>query len=144
MKENLVFIWRLINVWKETIYQATIKQPKNICRSSSHWFGVYKKSFEDPNYSQTTISNNIHDLKSNGIEPAVTWKILDRAKSNSPVTDVCHLEAYYIVFEPHLAQLNSRTFFNLHAQEIKSPVQTKTRKAQKSPRTWAQLTAEYR
>ena len=118
-KEKLVH-WR-ISVWKKKIvYQATVKQPngeeKTYVGLTATEFkarlGVHSQSFKDPSNGQTTLSNYIHDLKSKGIEPVVTWRILDRAKSYSPVTDVCHLcnkEAYYIIFEPHLAQLNSRT-----------------------------------
>ena len=105
---------------KNIIYQATVEQPNKepktyvglTATTFKARFGVHKKSFEDPEYVPTTLSNYIHDLKSKGIETNVTWKILDRATSYSPVTDVCHLcnkEAYYIIFEPHLAQLNSRS-----------------------------------
>ena len=105
---------------KEIIYQATVKQPNGeektyvglTALDFKARYGVHKKSFEDPEYCKTTLSTYIHDLKSRGIDPKVEWKILDRAKSYSPVTDVCHLcnkEAYYIIFEPHLAQLNSRS-----------------------------------
>ena len=105
---------------KEIVYQATVKQPngeeKTYVGLTATEFkarlGVHTQSFKDPSNGQTTLSNYIHDLKSKGIEPVVTWRILDRAKSYSPVTDVCHLcnkEAYFIIFEPHLAQLNSRT-----------------------------------
>ena len=105
---------------KEIIYQATIEQENGEVKTYvgltatdfKARYGVHKKSFENPDYCQTTLSKYIHDLKSKGIETKITWKILDRAKSYSPVTDVCHLcnkEAYYIIFEPHLAQLNKRS-----------------------------------
>ena len=58
-------------------------------------FGVHKKGFIDPTYCQTTLSNHI--------EPKVTWKIIDKGKSYSPVSNVCQLckkEAYCILFEP--------------------------------------------
>ena len=71
-------------------------------------FRVHKKSFEDPEYCKTTLRKHIHDLKNKVIEQKFTWKILDRAKSYSSVTNVCNKEAYYIIFEPHLAELNSR------------------------------------
>ena len=105
---------------KEIIYQATVEQPSKEAKTyvgltATNFkarFGVHTKSFEDPDYCQTKLSKHIHDLKMKNIEPKVTWKILDRAPSYSPITDVCRLcckEAYYIIFEPHLAQLNSRS-----------------------------------
>ena len=105
---------------KGIIYQATVekenKESKTYVGLTATDFkaryGVHKKSFEDPDYNQTTLSKHIHDLKSKGIEHKVTWKILDRGTSYSPVSDVCHLcnkEAYYIIFEPHLAELNNRS-----------------------------------
>ena len=44
--------------------------------------------------------------------PDVTWKLIDRGKSFTPVTGVCQLcikEAFYILFRPELAKLNSRS-----------------------------------
>ena len=105
---------------KEIVYQATVEQPNKEVKTYvgltatdfKARLGVHRQSFKDPEYCKTTLSKHIHELKNKGIEPKITWKILDRAKSYSPVTDVCHLcnkEAYYIIFEPHLAELNSRT-----------------------------------
>ena len=51
-------------------------------------------------------------IQGEGIEPKVTWKMIDRGKSFSPVTGVCHLcvkEAFYILFRPELAKLNSKS-----------------------------------
>ena len=105
---------------KDIIYQATVEQQNKESKTYvgltatdfKARYGVHKKSFDEPDYNPTTLSKHIHELKSKGIEPKVTWRILDRAISFSPVTGVCHLcnkEAYYIIFEPHLAELNSRS-----------------------------------
>ena len=105
---------------KGIIYQATVEQQNKESKTYvgltatdfKARYGVHKKSFEDPDYNPTTLSKHIHDLKNKGIEHKVTWKILDRGTSYSPVSDVCHLcnkKAYYIIFEPHLAELNSRS-----------------------------------
>ena len=105
---------------KGIIYQATVEQGNKETKTYvgltatdfKARYGVHKKSFKDPDYNQTSLSKHIHDLKSKGIEHKVTWKILDRGTSYSPVSDVCHLcnkEAYYIIFEPQLAELNSRS-----------------------------------
>ena len=47
-----------------------------------------------------------------GFDPTVTWKLIDRGKSFTPVTGVCQLcvkEAFYILFQPELAKWNSRS-----------------------------------
>ena len=62
---------------KEIIYQATIKQPSGEERTYvgltatdfKARFGVHKKSFEDPEYCQTTLSKHILELKDQGFEP---------------------------------------------------------------------------
>ena len=151
------FKWSLLNkcLEKDIIYQATIEQENGDVKTYvgltatdfKARFGVHKKSFEDPDYCPTTLSRNIHDLKSKGIEAKVTWKILDRAKSYSPVTDVCHLcnkEAYYIIFEPHLAQLNSRSELFSTCMHKKSNLLFKPKRGRprKSPGTWSQLSAK--
>ena len=69
---------------KDIIYQATVEQPNKESKTYvgltattfKARFGVHKKSFEDPEYNPTTLSKHIHDLKSKGIEPKTTWKIL--------------------------------------------------------------------
>ena len=105
---------------KEIVYQAKVIQPNSEVKtyigltatSFKERFGVHKKGFSDPTYCKTTLSNYILDLKSKGIEPQVTWKIIDKGKSYSPVSDVCQLcnkEAYYIIFEPEMAELNNRS-----------------------------------
>ena len=58
------------------------------------------------------------------IDYEVTWKIMDRGKPFSPVSNLCNLctkEKYFIIFEPEEATLNRRDELNnccLH----KSPV----------------------
>ena len=102
---------------KEIIYQATVeqqnKESKTYVKLTAKDFkarcGVCKKSFDDPDYNPTSLSNHIHELASKGIEPKVT-------RSYSLVTDVSHLcnkEDYYVIFE-----LNRRSelFFYLYAQ----------------------------
>ena len=96
--------------------RATRPDNKDICRVNCHQIkarhAVHKKAFEEPDYCQTRLSQHILELKGQNFDPKVTWKILDKAKSYSPITDVCNLcnkEAYYIIFEPHLAELNCRS-----------------------------------
>ena len=65
---------------KEIIYQATVeqqnKESKTYVKLTAKDFkarcGVCKKSIDDPDYNQTSLSNHIHELASKGIEPKVT------------------------------------------------------------------------
>ena len=71
----------------------------------------HKSSFKHQRNSNTTLSRHIWDLKSKNIDYQVTWKILDRAKPFSPVTQLCNLctkEKYFIIFEPNEASLNKK------------------------------------
>ena len=69
-----------------------------------------KNSFKYPETSQTSLSKYILELETEGIEPQVTWKIIDRGKPFSPVAGVCHLclkEKFYMLYNPEMASLNS-------------------------------------
>ena len=105
---------------KGIIYQAKVTQPNSSVKTYigltatdfKSRYGVHTKAFSDPSYCQTTLSKHILELKDKGIEPTVTWKIVDKGKSYSPVSDVCQLcnkEAYHIIFEPAMAELNNRS-----------------------------------
>ena len=103
------------------IYQATVSEPNKeiqtyIGQTSCTFkarLAVHKQTFKDQNKNgQTALSNYIHSRKNKGFEPKVTWKLIDRGKNFTPVTGVCQLcvkEAFYILFRPELAKLNSRS-----------------------------------
>ena len=105
---------------EEIIYQAKVTQPNGetktyigLCSTDfKQRLGVHKQSFKDPNKSNTSLSNYIHELKSKAIEPKISWKLIDRGRAYSPVHGVCQLctrEAYYITYKPNLAELNSKS-----------------------------------
>ena len=74
--------------------------------------GVHKQTFKDPTASQTSLSKHVREIKSRGIEPQISWKLIDKGKTYSPVSGVCQLctrEAYYITFYPDLALLNAKS-----------------------------------
>ena len=76
--------------------------------------GQHKQTFKDPEKSQTSLSHHIHELKSKAIDHEISWKLIDRGKTYSPVTNTCQLcikEAYHIIFNPQLADLNSKSDF---------------------------------
>ena len=76
--------------------------------------GVHKDSFKNPDKLniQTSLSKHIHEVRSKNIEPNVTWKLIDRGKTFSPVSKVCQLctrEAFHIIFKPESANLNVKS-----------------------------------
>ena len=125
------------------VYQATVTKPNletttYIGQTSCNFkarLAVHKHPFKDKDKtSQTALSTYIHELNSKGIEPKVSWKIIDRGKSFSPVTGVCHLcvkEAFYIVFKPELAKLNSRSEIFSACFHKKAALLVKTKRGRK-------------
>ena len=104
----------------EIIYQATIEtenQEKQtyIGQTSTdfkHRLATHTFSFNNEEINQTSLSQYIWQLKNMGKNPKISWKIVDRGRKFSPVTEVCNLcitEAYYINFHPEMATLNSKT-----------------------------------
>ena len=75
-------------------------------------FRNHTKSFNHRKYSkETKLSNKIWQLKDEGADFEIRWKILARAQPFSPITGVCGLctqEKWYILFKPDLASLNKR------------------------------------
>ena len=129
------------------VYQATVTLPNNetktyIGQTSTDFkarLSTHKHSFKNPNVNQTRLSKYILQLKSEGVEPDISWKMIDRGKPYSPVTGVCQLcvkEAFYILFRPELAQLNSRSeiFSNCFHKKSALLVKVNSRK-RKSPGT---------
>ena len=80
--------------------------------------GVHRDSFRHPHKLniQTSLSKHIHEVGTKDIEHFIqhniTWKLIDRGKTFSPVSKVCQLctrEAYHIIFKPELANLNAKS-----------------------------------
>ena len=133
----------------EIIYQATVKLPDSktktyIGLSSTEFkkrLAVHEQTFNDPTVSQTSLSKYIHELQLKNIEPTITWKIMDRGKTFSPVNGICQLctrEAYQIVFHPERAELNARSEIFSACKHKKSKLlfpPERGRKKKKSPGT---------
>ena len=86
--------------------------------------------------SQTSLSQYIHELKSKGIQPTVTWKLIDRGKPFSPVHGVCNLclkEKYYITYKPEMAEINHRSEIFNHCVHKKSALMIKKKEKTKGP-----------
>ena len=74
--------------------------------------GNHKKSFNHKKYSkETTLSQKIWQLREEGIEVDIKWKLIERAQPYSPITGLCALctlDKYYIIFKPELATINKK------------------------------------
>ena len=68
----------------------------------------------NPNYRDkgSTLSKFIWELKDEGVNFQIKWRIVDRAPKYNPRTRKCALcvkEAYYINYHRHMATLNKRS-----------------------------------
>ena len=73
--------------------------------------GVHTQTFKDPDVSQTSLSNLIWGLKRKNVKFDITWKILDRGGTFSPLSGKCGLcisEKFHILLRPESATINSR------------------------------------
>ena len=74
---------------------------------------VHTQTFNDEEgTSQTSLSKFIWKLKRKNTKHEVTWKILDRGATFSPISGKCGLcikEKFYIMFRPESAGLNSKS-----------------------------------
>ena len=121
----------------EIVYQATVSQPNEnpktyIGLTSTDFkarLGNHKQSFINPDSNQTSLSKYILEQKGKGIQPTVSWKLVDRGKVFSPVTGVCQLctkEAFFIIFKPEMAELNARSELFSSCRHKKSALLFKT------------------
>ena len=106
---------------KNVIYQATIteengKKSTYTGLSSTDFkarLAVHTQTFNDEEgTSQTSLSKFIWKLKRKNVKHEVTWKILDRGATFSPISGKCGLcikEKFYIMFRPESAGLNSKS-----------------------------------
>ena len=132
------------------IYQATVTEPTaeprtyiGLCSTDfKKRLGVHRDAFKNPDKLsiQTSLSKHIHKIKSKNIEPSIAWKLIDRGKTFSPVTNVCQLctrEAYHIISKPESANLNFKSEIFSACRHLKSkllfPIERKSKT--KSPGT---------
>ena len=103
---------------KNIIYNAEITSNNEVnnyiglCSTSfKSRLSVHKQSFKNSNINQTSLSKHIIKLQREKIEYSINWKIIDRGRTFSPISNNCQLctkEAYHIIFNPELSNLNSR------------------------------------
>ena len=76
-------------------------------------YGNHRTDLNNPNYGKkgTSLSKFIWELKDEGVNFEIKWRIVDRAPPYNPRTRKCMLctkEAYYINYHRHMATLNKR------------------------------------
>ena len=111
---------------KNLVYQATI-EPKNLVNTNfkvETYIGLTSTTFKArlANHKASIknrglmasckLAQHCWSLKDNKVDFNIRWKIICRAKTFSPINNVCNLclnEKMFIVFFPSMASLNSRT-----------------------------------
>ena len=76
-------------------------------------YGTHRTNMNNPKYrvKGTRLSKFTWELKDQGVNFQVKWRIVDRAPPYNPRTRKCALctkESYYINYQRHMASLNSR------------------------------------
>ena len=105
---------------RSVIYQATVEtsggKQTYIGMTDTEFktrFRNHKQSFEKIKYeNQTELSKYVWSLKKNNTSFHISWEIVDRATSYSPITkrcNLCILEKYYILRHKERASLNKRS-----------------------------------
>ena len=80
-------------------------------------WGNHKANFKHdtkPNRTATCLSKHIWKLKDKCVNYSIQFKQLTQAPGFNPVTKQCRLclsEKYYIMFQPHGANINTRSEF---------------------------------
>ena len=77
----------------------------------------HKKSFNTQGYQSTTLSSHIWNMKRRAINYELSWRIVSKARSYSPIKktcDLCTREIYFIMFEKHQSSLNNRNELFTH------------------------------
>ena len=133
----------------EIVYQAQVevenKETKTYIGQTAtdfkHRLSTHTFSFNNRDINQTSLSQYIWEVKDQGYEYKISWKIVDRGRKFSPVNGVCQLcitEAYYINFHPEMATLNSRTeiFSSCRHKKPALLIKPKRGRKRKPPGTW--------
>ena len=118
---------------ESVVYQATVTHTNKESRKEENEtyigmtgttfkerYATHRSSFKlEHKISETELSKYIWSLKKQNIIYKVRWKILDRARTYSPVSKICQLctlERYYLIRRTDLWSLNSNTEFGFHCK----------------------------
>ena len=111
---------------KNLIYQATVTTQEDP-PVEEHYVGQTSTTFKERlanhnsnmNHEEqegmTALSSYVWNLKRKNIPYVVKYKLLDRANTYSPVSNICNLctcERYYINFHPEIATINKKDEIN--------------------------------
>ena len=113
-------------IYHAKVTQNTQKNRNYIGLASTDFkarLGQHRQTFKNKNKSQTSISNHVHELKDANIDFEIKWRIVDKGRSFNPVNNVCNLcnkEKFHILFNPELADLNSKSEFFSHCRHKRS------------------------
>ena len=123
---------------KNIVYQATVTQ-ENLDKNT--YIGLTAQTFKKrlnkhnfdfrhiENRTETKLSGHIWDLKESNIKFDIKWKVLDRAKPFSPISETCNLcirEKFYIVYKSELGTLNHRDEMKTNCRHKQSVLLDKT------------------
>ena len=131
---------------KVLIYQATVKTEGG---EAQNYVGLTANSFKERhsghifnfNHEEsqgTTLSAYIWQLKSEGKNFEINWKILKHAKPFTPANGQCALctaEKEIIIFKPEFATLNTRNELGAHCKHKKSKLLYKKPKIKDKAKT---------
>ena len=107
---------------KNLVYQATVLNKSTSktesyigltsttfkARLANHTASIKNKKYE----KSCKLAQHVHNLKDKNIEFNITWKIMCRASTFSPISKVCNLcvnEKMFILHYPNECTLNSRS-----------------------------------
>ena len=116
---------------KNIIYEATVTKEDHsqnrytgLCSTTfKKRLAVHNHSFKSRTDNQTALSKFIWNLKDKNIKYKISWRLLDRGETYSPVSDVCWLcvkEKFHIIFRPDSADINSRDEILESCRHVKS------------------------
>ena len=77
-------------------------------------FYEHRSNFNNRRQKGTTLSNYVWELKDQGLQYKVNWKVVTRAKTFDSISRACHLclnEIFYINHHSDQTSLNKRTEF---------------------------------
>ena len=108
--------------FRNIIYQATVI-PEQEGMNKENYIGLTSTTFKArwANHKASLKNRNLESscklaqycwkLNDKNIKYHITWRIICRAKTFSPISNVCNLcinEKYYILYHPEMSSLNSR------------------------------------
>ena len=124
---------------KNIVYQATVTQAngktENYVGLTSTKFSAryanHMSSFRNLQHAnQTKLSTHIWDLKNQNIDFTIDWKVIDRGKIFSALTQDCQLclkEKYQIIFKPENSTLNKRNELAAYCRHKKHSLLMRTK-----------------